>query len=258
MKSHVTLQHAVPTHVRIEPLLSSNKIDKFKFYQKKWAVHCIYKENDKWLAIDINLNKINKHKDKFIIWFENYSGVFYSWSAVEDLLEYQNEIIGTDDVIYFDEIESCGQDFTYESPYIHYVYQPMLKNDELYLRKKFADCFQIEIHVGELENKLYRDIQRLAIKKYNISAKVINKIPIKLYNAQLHFYNYIDFSFSQEFKNKSFVNNMTMHEKKSNSIFNWHKKSYYYTAKSLDEVDNLLSDYNNYIQNILPKLRLAW
>lgn len=262
MQKHITLQHAVPTYVRIEPLSTSNKIDNFKFYQKKWIVYCIYKENDKWKAAEINFNKINKQTDKYLIWFENYSGVFYNWNAVDHLLTYQNEIIGTDDVIYFDEIESCGRDFSYEKPYTHYVYQPLLKNNELDLRKKFADSFQLYIWIDTLDNKLYKDIQQLAVKKYKVSAKVINKIPIKLRNAKLHFDNFIVFSYSAEFKNKSFVYFMTMHKNEAEYMNNWYKKSLsfeYYgndSAKTLDEVDNLLSDYNNYIQNIYPKLRL--
>lgn len=260
---HRTLAHAVPTYVKIK-LATPDEFDLLYSKSPRNTISCLYKEGDVWKKISLTPRQFLKQKQElYFAWFENEFERFHSDYELERVLSHQNNVIGTKKKIYFDRIESCGQDFTYERPYVHFIYQPVIKNREIELRKKFADTFEIQITVDELDNKLYKEVQELAVNKYRAkSEEIIEEIPIELWNAKLNFKNHIHLRFESHWHNHSrYKFNMTMIQENKlgmppSYISDWYKKTKYVKVKNIEHADNILSEFNKYITKVLPKLRL--
>lgn len=292
MKKHTTLKHAIPAVIKTMPLTKQNCWDIFCFRNNgKMAelVNCVINDEGEYKTAYISKSDLSKKKVKTYISKDNCGGYISSkvidienaffcyFSLIQDdkkiiwdkkALNSCLNLIGTNKRTYFDKIESQGTDFSYERPYFNYIHQPILKNRRLDIRKKYADVIKLVIQIDELDNELFVDIQKMAIKKYGVVFRtlirkgvvpcdIVNEIPVKLQNAKLSFSNIISFKIENSYLRKTPFILMKAGGYHEDYLSDFYMKTIYKKVKNIEQADKVLKEFASY-SRIIPKLKSPW
>jgi len=293
MKKHKTLRHAIPAKIKLMPLSEENCWNMFCFRNSGKMtefVNCVVKDEEGYKTAffkktDLDKKDITVYISKeswgtyrtskdisrdlvFFCYFEIDEGphkkFIWNISALNNCID----LIGTNKRTYFDKVESQGTDFSYEQPYFVYYHQPILKNKKLDIRKKYADVLRLNIEIDELDDELFVAIQKMAIEKYGVifktlysegavPCKIVEEIPVKLYDAKLSFSNRISFQIEKSYLRKTPFILMLAGGYHDSFLSQFHMKTVYARAESVEEADELLKEFITY-SRITPKLNSPW
>jgi len=291
-RDNKTKVHAIPTNVYLLPANDNNCWNMFR--SRTYCnndVYCVFLNDEgKYETAYFDIFQM-KEKKPFKLYVSKEGGrgylrvetvsrdrVFFAYFSNEyenflDVKALNNciEVVGTKKKTYFDLVQSCGRDFSYEKPYVEFYHQPAIKNRSLDLRRKFSDVLTLTMTIDELDDELFSAIQRLAIDKFRVIERtgihndethpcvVVEKIPVKLSNAKLRFSNKIHFRIEKagSWTRKTPYLKMKAGDSFDSYLGNMYMKTAYEDVDTLERADEILTEFMKYVR-IVPKLNSPW